>query len=115
MKKKTLVYLIVLLFQFSCNSSKTLKKYGVITSEIDSAASIDTTHEHRVTPITMAFRHFKLKNQSTDRNIVFVCKCTCVNDDGSVLGNTEEHTVGPQEMVKLNHDSTFYYHIINMK
>lgn len=113
MKKKTLVYIIALLsIHFSCNSSTALKRYGVITTYIDSAASIDTTRAHRAIPITIAFKHFEIKNQSTNKNIVFVCRCTCVDDDGSVSRNTEEYAVGPQEIVKLNHDSNYYYHII---
>jgi hypothetical protein len=112
MKKKTLIYLIaLLLIHFSCNSSTALKRYGVITSDTSYAASIDTTHG-QVSPITIAIKQFELKNQSTDHKIVFVCKCTRVDNKGNVFGNTEEHAVGPQEIVKLNRDSIYYSRIV---
>ena len=57
-------------------------------------------------------KQFKLKNQSTDHKIVFVCKCTRVDNKGNVFGNTEEHTVGPQEIGKLKCDSIYRSRIV---
>lgn len=114
MEKKILTYFIALLvIHFSCNSRTNLKRYGVITSEIGETASIDTTtYPHHPVPVTLTVKLFELKNKSNDQKIVFVCKCTYRNYDGSVSGDTEEHVVGPQEIVELNRDSGVNYHVI---
>jgi hypothetical protein len=88
----------------SCNSAPDLKNHGVISSEIDSIPTIDTSN-NIVRPVTLAARLYHLTNKSTDHSINFVCKAYLKGNGDVILEETEKHVVAPQETINLKIDS----------
>jgi len=104
--KLALLTLSTLVILVGC-SSMAVKDFGVISTEQAFAASIDTTGRS-AKPITLTVKLFKLTNQSTDKNITFLCKCYLVKADGFTWGKIEKYTVAPKETVVLEQDSSVY-------
>jgi hypothetical protein len=88
----------------SCNSAPDLKSYGVISSEIGSIPTIDTSN-NIVRPVTLIARLYHLTNKSTDHNIDFICKAYLKGNGDVISEKTEKHIVAPQETINLNIDS----------
>jgi hypothetical protein len=95
----------------SCKSAPDLKSYGVISSEVDSIPTIDTSN-NVVRPVTLAVRQYHLTNNSVNHNINFTCKVYLKSDGKVQSEKTEEHIVLPKETIKLNIDSDDYYNVV---
>lgn len=102
---KRLYLCILIVSVISCKSAPSLKSYGVISSEVDSIPTIDTSN-HIVRPVILAARRYHLTNKSTDHSINFVCKAYLKGDGDLISEETEKHVVAPQETIDLKNDSS---------
>ncbi|MGY4536098.1 hypothetical protein ACVW0P_000492 [Mucilaginibacter sp. UYNi724] len=109
MRRSYLCILIAIVL--SCKSAPDLKNYGVISSEVDSIPTIDTSN-NIVRPVTLASRNYHLTNKSADRNISFVCKAYLKGDNKVISEKTEKHVVAAQKTIDLNIDSDINYKVV---